>query len=914
MNNTVYVGGGNGTFYALNATTGAPIWQSPNLGTDSRCSYPDGITSSATVAGEKCMSGVAMATSTRSIRARARWTGSTLVGSPTKGYYNWASPLVLTSLGYVYIGVASDCDHPLVNGGLDQVSLTTHLLVHFFSDLNASEQTECALNNTNPNGCGGSIWGSPSYDAATNTVWADTGNGYNLSVPEYGDSLMEWNATTLALINHWTIPNAAQETDGDFGATPTLVNPPGGTPMVFATDKNGWSYAFNRANIGAGPIWQTRISSSRDTVAPDAYGGGQIYIAGHATMVGGTRYNGSIRAFNPSVNKSLWADGLPGVVLGAPVYANGLVVVGGGNVLEVLNSSTGKMLYNYTAPGGLNASFLAAPSISHGIIYVEDMNGSVLAFGLPNPPQAYDVTFTATGLPPGMAWNVTFAGTTESSDSSAIAFQEVNGSWDYSVPAPVGYTVSPNGGVVHVKGSSKTVDLTFTSTATYTVTFSESGLPATTEWWVNVTGGPSVASTGSTLSFSEGNGTYPYSVASDDKEYAPTSPTGSFDVTGGPARETVTFDLETFPVSFSEAGLPPGTNWSVTLNGVLGNSTTSLIAFTEPNGTLPYTITDIAGWHETTLPYSGTVTVSGPTAPPTLEFAPMTYGVSFTESGLPAGTPWWVNLTSGPTFNSTTPFLTFAEVNATYDYTVGTADKEVPVRRRVVRGRRGSRVGDGDLHPGGLHGDVRRDRASRVDGMVGDFERGRAGLGLPHDRLHRSERDPGVCDRRHLGRAPNHLALHRLPDRERRPCNRADPGLHTGDVCRDLYRERAAWRHDLVSQPHQRSVQPDDRDHRRLPRTERDVLLHGGDHGQGVPVGGRILHGPERGGEGVPRLRSRDVQRDVQRDGTPDGDELVDHLGRDGARVDVQHHRFHRAEQHVLVYGGCLDRGHRVPR
>ena len=264
------------------------------------------------------------------------------------------------------------------------------------------------------------------------------------------------------------------------------------------------------------------------------------------------------------------------------------------------------------------------------------------------------MTFDATGLPPSLAWNVTFAGTTQSSNSSAIAFEEVNGSWNYSVPAPVGYTVSPSGGVVHVKGSSKTVDLNFTSTATYTVTFTENGLPSTTEWWVNVTGGPSVASTGSTLSFSEGDGTYPYSVATDDKDYAPTSPTGSFDVIGGPASEMVTFQLETFPVSFSEAGLPPGTNWSVTLNGVLTNSTTSLITFMEANGTLPYTITDIAGWHETTLPYSGTVTVSGPTAPSTLDFAQLTYSVSFTESGLPAGIEWWVNLTGGPTFSSTT--------------------------------------------------------------------------------------------------------------------------------------------------------------------------------------------------------------------------------------------------------------------
>lgn len=100
-------------------------------------------------------------------------------------------------------------------------------------------------------------------------------NGYQLSVPDYGDSLMEWNATTLALISHWTIPNAQEIADGDFGTTPTLVNPPGGPTMVFVTDKNGWSCAFDRANHAAGPVWQYHISSSHDTVAQDAYGGGR---------------------------------------------------------------------------------------------------------------------------------------------------------------------------------------------------------------------------------------------------------------------------------------------------------------------------------------------------------------------------------------------------------------------------------------------------------------------------------------------------------------------------------------------------------------------------------------------------------------------------------------------------------------
>ncbi|EQD43571.1 hypothetical protein B1B_13753, partial [mine drainage metagenome] len=58
-----------------------------------------------------------------------------------------------------------------------------------------------------------------------------------------------------------------------------------------------------------------------------------------------------------------------------------------------------------------------------------------------------------------------------------------------------------------------------------------------------------------------------------------------------------------YTVSFSETGLPGGTPWSVTLNGSTQSSTTNVIAFSESNGTYGYTIVDVSGWHQTTLPY-----------------------------------------------------------------------------------------------------------------------------------------------------------------------------------------------------------------------------------------------------------------------------------------------------------------------
>ncbi len=52
-----------------------------------------------------------------------------------------------------------------------------------------------------------------------------------------------------------------------------------------------------------------------------------------------------------------------------------------------------------------------------------------------------------------------------------------------------------------------------------------------------------------------------------------------------------------------------------------------------------------------------------------------TYAVKFTESGLPSGTSWWVNVTGGPSTLSGSTTLMFSEPNGTYPYSVATADK-----------------------------------------------------------------------------------------------------------------------------------------------------------------------------------------------------------------------------------------------
>ena len=68
-----------------------------------------------------------------------------------------------------------------------------------------------------------------------------------------------------------------------------------------------------------------------------------------------------------------------------------------------------------------------------------------------------------------------------------------------------------------------------------------------------------------------------------------------------------------FPVTFTESGLPSGSTWNVTLNGVTeSGSAGSAITFSEPNGTYAYTLTGPFGYQLISPGgATGTVTVAG---------------------------------------------------------------------------------------------------------------------------------------------------------------------------------------------------------------------------------------------------------------------------------------------------------------
>ena len=207
---------------------------------------------------------------------------------------------------------------------------------------------------------------------------------------------------------------------------------------------------------------------------------------------------------------------------------------------------------------------------------------------------------------------------------------------------------------------------------TYPVSFVETGLGTPFSWSVTLNGTVG-ESTSDTIAFSEPNGTnYPYSVAP-VFGYTANVTTGTLSVLGRPVSVLVEFTVPppppSFPVYFNATGLAPSTNWSVTLNRTLASARTDSIAFSAPNGTLPYTIGAVTGY--TCNRSSGGVVVNGAPVTVDLGFTAVAgyYVVTFTESGLPPSAPWTVTLGGQPGSSSSTS-IPFNEVNGTYAFTV----------------------------------------------------------------------------------------------------------------------------------------------------------------------------------------------------------------------------------------------------
>lgn len=347
----MFLGANTGEFYALDLNTGAVLWHKnlgwrPQLTCNAR-----GIASTAAVAlDDQGRSTVYVGGGDGYLYALDAATGAqrwrTIVGalpSTTKSdYYNWASPIVLG--GQVYDGVSSMCDRPFVPGGLEAFDQATGTLQHSYVAVSAP-----AL--------GGGVWTSPAADDGGH-IFVTTGSGSG-SPPGDMYSVVRLSTATLDRQDAWTLPTAERVGDSDWGSSPTVFTAAiAGTPteMVAACNKNGILYAFDAMHLSAGPVWQTRIGEGNSDgslacLPAPIWDGSHLLMAGPRTTINGVTYNGSMRALNPATGGVLWERGLGGLILGTPsVNGSGVIAAatydssGAPNGTYLLDASDGSQL------------------------------------------------------------------------------------------------------------------------------------------------------------------------------------------------------------------------------------------------------------------------------------------------------------------------------------------------------------------------------------------------------------------------------------------------------------------------------------------------------------------------------------------------------------------------------------------
>ena len=377
----------DGVLHATDPNTGQSLWTTSLSTTPGGCSKkPKGVISSVTVA-TVTINGTAtsvlfVGAGAANLYALNAHTGAiiwqtNLQNNPAAFLYSSTA----FYKGSVYIGVASTGDCPLVQSSVVRIKASTGQIQNTFKVV--------------PDGClGGAVWGTPAIDNQTGKIYFGTGNAgatsCTLPMP-LGQAVVELNATNLSLVASWQVPKSdIVGQDDDFGSSPTLFQATiNGVShaMLGIVNKDGYYYALDRTNISAGPLWKVKISvggsepATNASISAAAYDGTALYAAGSGTTIGAQSCLGSLQKLDPSTGAVLWADCLSAPVL-APTFAvPGLVIVGSGNSMDVVDSKTGQILYTYQDTM-TNGSFWGAATISNGMLYEGSKSGNLFAFGL----------------------------------------------------------------------------------------------------------------------------------------------------------------------------------------------------------------------------------------------------------------------------------------------------------------------------------------------------------------------------------------------------------------------------------------------------------------------------------------------------------------------------------------------------
>ncbi len=385
--NLAFVGSENGVFRAINADTGATVWEqdlashvggSINPGCEDS---PFGVSGSAVV--DHAAGRVYVVDGNVVLHAFDLATGAEIAGWPvalstlTQYEHSW-SGLVLHD-GVVDVAIASDCDNGDYRGRIVAVSTTTAQVVATFDAEPADGPA------------GGSIWGwgGASIDPTDTHLFVGTGPAAGDDTNAgYADQVVELDPTTLAeqSADEPGIPQG----DNDFGSTPVLFQRPGCDAQLAVENKTGVLFLYGQDSLAAGPEQTLQLASSAQSsfIGDPAWDGDDdtLYVADSSASA--PYVNGMVALTDgPDCRLSLsWQDqlGPANSVVSPPTVANGVVFFGDGegDTVYGLDATSGATLWS----AAIGAPVFAPLTVVNGEVLASTWNGTLEAFALSPPP------------------------------------------------------------------------------------------------------------------------------------------------------------------------------------------------------------------------------------------------------------------------------------------------------------------------------------------------------------------------------------------------------------------------------------------------------------------------------------------------------------------------------------------------
>ena len=379
----VYEGSEHGHLVALNAATGALIWDRDLGSVDTEChDMPD------TIFG---VSGTPVIVRSQNLLFEAGGDGQVYALDLSTGETRPGWPVAITTdpvhehvyggmtlLGRdLYVATASMCDFGSYHGHIVDIDVVT-------ATRKASWYT------VGKTVIGGGIWGpgGVSVDTATKHVFTATGNAF--ADPEsyrFAEHVVELGQ--YLRVKGADYPGI-EGTDSDFGATPILFHAPGCPPQVAAKNKTGFVVVYTRGDVTAGatqrlqiaavtsqffngiPAWDPTTNrlfiGNSSASSPYVRGMVALKIQGDCTLA--LDWQNSIS--DPGGNDSM----------SPPTVANGVVYYGNGFGKKewAFDAATGTKLWD--SGSTITANIYAAPTVINGMLFVGSWDHKLHAFGL----------------------------------------------------------------------------------------------------------------------------------------------------------------------------------------------------------------------------------------------------------------------------------------------------------------------------------------------------------------------------------------------------------------------------------------------------------------------------------------------------------------------------------------------------